>query len=188
MIALSELCDGTITPRYSNKNMAHIAAAIKERLPQAHDQMRLSLGDIAMLPTEYWPTREVWEVANSLLLSKRLTYQDKCKIAHILTTSLDRCAYWIEAQESTKYLTRHVYANLRGATYGIAVLLSDDPKDHRRRNIVSTSRLIKGVICLHHDEARKQALKQDELERLHIIREFPPLVLSAVLAGGKKDE
>ena len=178
MITLSELCDGTITPRYSNKNMAHIAAAIKERLPQAHDQMRLSLGDIAMLPTWDWPTLCVWEVANSLLLSKRLDYQDKCKIAHILTTSLDRCAYWIEAQESTKYMARKVYVNLRGATDGIAALLSDDPKDHRRRTIGSTSYQIKGVICLPYDEARKQALKQDELERLHIIQMFPPIHLT----------
>lgn len=178
MITLSELCDGTLTPRYSNENMAHIAAAIKERLPEAHDHTYLSLGDIAMLPTRHWPTEHVWDIADSVLRSRGFDCQTRCKIAHILTTSLRKCLYWMEADEQTKYMARRVHANLRYAADGIACLLDDDPKNNRRFDLGAISYQIKGVICLHYEDAVKQAMKQSELERLHVIEVFPPIHLA----------
>ena len=169
MITLSELCSGST---------ARIGEAIKERLAAPHDHTYLSLGDIAMLPNESWPTQNAWNVADSILFSRGLDYQTKCRIAHILTTSLRECVWWMEAEEPIRYMARNVHVNLRLATNGIACFLSDDPKDNGRISIGSISAAIKGVIYLHHDDARKQALKQDELERLHIIRVFPPIHLA----------
>lgn len=178
MITLSELCDGTLQKRYAHSSTAHIGAAIKERLPQAPDHTMLSLGNIAVLPTEFWPTWNVWDVADRVWFSKGLDHQTKCKIAHILTTSLRRCIFWLEAIETTKPLERQAHFSLRCATDQLAHFLSDNPQAHHHASIGSISYTIKHTICLHWDEARKQALKQDELERLHIIQVFPPIHLA----------
>lgn len=169
MITLSELCSGST---------ARIGEAIKERLAAPHDHTYLSLGDIAMLPNESWPTKNAWDVADSILFSRGLDYQTKCRIAHILTKSLRECVYWMDTTLEAKYITREAQMSLRSVTNGLACFLSDDLKDNRRMSIGSISAQIKGVICLHDDDAIKQALKQDELERLHIIRVFPPFHLA----------